>query len=199
MANRRKRIAIIADTHYYAPAQFPAQLLAELDAADMVIHLGDFESIAVVDYLKRRYNFHGVYGNHDGYDIRTVLPRRDIVEVNGKRLGLVHGCTVPFGSLRRMLRRFQQEKLDALLYGHTHIVRNEIKHGVLVFNPGSVMGKWPSPWSSYGILEVDGNISGEIVTLPEPGKWGAFSADTAVDKREYFVNLICGARRCPDC
>ena len=56
-------------------------------------------------------------------------------------------------------------KVDVIVFGHTHSSQNEIKNGVLFFNPGSVTDKVFAKENSYGILEINSSIKGRIVKL----------------------------------
>jgi putative phosphoesterase len=163
------RIAVLADTHLSHISQLPPRLLEEVRQADIVIHLGDFISPRLMEQLRRlSREFHGIPGNHDPWVIKHALPREQVIDVNGKRLGLIHGCLFPFGSRQVMRRRFGTDRLDALLYGHTHVARNEIIDGILYFNPGSATGKFPAPWKSYGVLMVGDTVTGHITHVTEP-------------------------------
>ena len=166
------KIGVLSDTHVDDIGELPSDVMNSLRKTDLIIHLGDYHSREVVDELKRFTDFHGITGNHDGPSIRAILPDRDIVEVNGKRLALVHGhgCLMPFGFRHGLLKRFKGEKVDAVLYGHTHIAQNHFMSGVLFFNPGSAVGRFPSPGSSFGVLNITESIYGEIVYVRKPGR-----------------------------
>ena len=158
------RIGVIADTHVHRISELPSSLINELTRMDMVIHLGDFHSEDLVNDLKEISDFHGVAGNHDMHI--PGLPEKDMVEVNGKRIGIIHGhgCVFPFGFKWGLMTQFEG-KMDAILYGHTHSVRNIIEEGVLFFNPGSVCGRFPAMHRSYGVLTVGEELSGEVITI----------------------------------
>jgi len=158
------RIGVIADTHVHRISELPSSLINELTRMDMVIHLGDFHSEDLVNDLKEISDFHGVAGNHDMHI--PGLPEKDMVEVNGRRIGIIHGhgCVFPFGFKWGLLTQFEG-KMDAILYGHTHSVRNIIEEGVLFFNPGSVCGRFPAMHRSYGVLTVGEELSGEVITI----------------------------------
>jgi putative phosphoesterase len=166
------KIGVLSDTHVDDISELPYDVVNSLRKTDLIIHLGDYHSKELVDELKQFSDFHGITGNHDGPSIRAVLPDQDIVEVNGKRLALVHGhgCLMPFGFRYGLLKRFKGEKIDALLYGHTHVTQNHFMSGVLFFNPGSAVGRFPSHNSSFGILNVTESISGEIFYVRTPGR-----------------------------
>jgi len=158
------RIGVIADTHVQRISELPSSLINELTRMDMVLHLGDFHSEDLVNDLKEISDFRGVAGNHD---MRIPgLPEKDLVEVNGRRIGIIHGhgCVFPFGFKWGLMTQFEG-KMDAILYGHTHSVRNTIEEGVLFFNPGSVCGRFPAMHRSYGVLTVEEEFRGEVITI----------------------------------
>jgi len=158
------RIGVIADTHVRRISELPSSLINELTRMDMVLHLGDFHSEDLVNDLKEISDFRGVAGNHDMHI--PGLPEKDLVEVNGRRIGIIHGhgCVFPFGFKWGLMTQFEG-KMDAILYGHTHSVRNTIEEGVLFFNPGSVCGRFPAMHRSYGILTVEEEVRGEVITI----------------------------------
>ncbi len=165
MHEKVTRIVVLADTHHRKVEQLSPALSRVMNEADLVVHLGDFTSIDLVQYFLEMDNFCGVAGNHDSQAIKSILPASDVIDIHGKRIGIVHGCWSPVSSTRRMMKRFRGIKLDDMLYGHTHLIRNEIMNDVLVFNPGSAAGRFPASWSSYGVLTVSSSLQGEIVTL----------------------------------
>ena len=158
------KIGVIADTHVHRISELPSSLINDLTRMDMVVHLGDFHSEDLVNDLKESNNFRGVAGNHDMHI--PGLPEKDLVEVDGKRIGIIHGhgCVFPFGLKWGLLTQFEG-KMDAILYGHTHSPRNIIEEGILFFNPGSVIGRFPAMHRSYGVLSVGEELRGEVITI----------------------------------
>jgi len=152
----------------------------------------------LVEYLKKYTDFHGVAGNHDPHAIKHILPKTDVVEINGKRLGLLHGYWFPFFCEHRSLARFRKEKVDAIIYGHTHLIRNEKANNILFFNPGSAQAAWPAPWKTYGILNINDSIKGEIVSMPGKGVRGFSKYTDPIVDRLTVVKWVCGAPRYPD-
>lgn len=157
------QITVISDTHVSSIEELPTRLVALLRKSELIIHLGDYTGAKLVDDLKHLSNFYGVCGNMDLSSLRAILPETQVIEINGKRLGLIHGQGAPWGIDRRIKTRFEQA--DAVLYGHTHLARNEIHDGTLYFNPGSATGKFPATRKTYGILTIDESIAGEIHTI----------------------------------
>jgi putative phosphoesterase len=163
------KIGVLADTHMNNIEQLPRSMLDSLRRTDLIVHLGDYDSLDVVHQLSMLGDFLGITGNHDGPEICSLLPEQEILEVKGKRLALVHGhgCVMPFGFRRGLLKRFKGERIDAVLYGHTHVIKNMYHSDVLFFNPGSAVGRFPSSGKSYGILTVGASIHSEIFYVSE--------------------------------
>jgi uncharacterized protein len=135
----------------------------------MIVHLGDFGDGKLCNELRETGRFKAVYGNHDKANVRRILPDRDIIEINGKRLALFHGkgCLPPFGMCKRLASRFKGKRYDAILFGHTHVTANEVVNGTLFFNPGTTANKFPAQRASYGMITIDGSIHAEIHYLDE--------------------------------
>jgi putative phosphoesterase len=156
-------IGVLSDTHASGIEQLPEKLVESLREVDLIIHLGDFTGKGLLSDLRGLGDFRGVSGNMDSPAVRAVLPEDDVVEVSGKRLGLIHGWGAPGGMNKRIRDRFQG--VDAVLYGHTHIAKNEVVNGILFFNPGSAGGKFPALKKTYGIITVEETLRGEIITV----------------------------------
>jgi len=135
----------------------------------MIIHLGDFGSAVTYRDLAKTGRLTAVCGNHDGMGVRKLLKEKDIIEVNGKKLGLIHGCGcyTPFGIRSKLMKRFKGEEVDAVLFGHMHVADNEKIGGIIFFNPGSTANKFPSPRASYGVMTIDDSIHTEICYLDD--------------------------------
>jgi uncharacterized protein len=158
-------IAVMADTHAKRIEDLPPGLLEALSRADAVIHLGDYTTPELLNGLKRLDNFYGVTGNHDGSIVRQGLNMMEVVELGGRRLGLIHGLFLPLGRPKRMKALFKKYKIDILLFGHNHLATSKMSGGVLLFNPGTVTGQFPATYASFGWLTLDGTIQSEIIPL----------------------------------
>ncbi len=198
MGKTTVRIGVLSDTHIHHMDDFPPSLMDTLKRFDMVIHLGDFVCPELVEYFRSLNNFYGIAGNHDPRCVKAILPRADVIEVNGKRLGLLHGYWFPLFTQHRSIARFRKEKVDAILYGHTHVIRNEIAQNIRFFNPGSAFALWPAPWKTYGILSVGETIKGEIVSIAGKGPVGFARLTDAIVDRNTVLKWVCGTPRAPD-
>jgi putative phosphoesterase len=85
-------LLFISDTHVPKRARdLPHPLWSEIDAADVVVHAGDWVDIALLDEFERRSRrLVAVYGNNDHGPFRERLPEVARLEVEGLRLAVVH-------------------------------------------------------------------------------------------------------------
>ena len=157
------RIGVLSDTHIHQVSKDFTELLERrFSQVDVLFHVGDYTSPAVVDFLSSR-DFYGVHGNMDPFSIKAVLPEKKIVEISGFRFGLIHGWGSPRGLEERVLAQFND--VDVIVYGHSHRAMNELVQGVLLFNPGTASGFSSSGVHTIGILECGNTVKGEIVDL----------------------------------
>lgn len=159
------RIGIVADTH---SLEVPRQILEDFKRTDLIIHAGDFCTKQDWEVFSRIKDVKAVYGNMDGEDLRRILPRRQIFKAEDATIGLFHGEGPAEGLLDLLRKEFKNDKLDAVIFGHSHQPFNRNIDGVLYFNPGSPTDLVFAPFRSYGIWEIKGGkISAEIVKLKE--------------------------------
>lgn len=159
------RIVVLSDTHIPIAAQdLPLKIYDEIKNADMIFHAGDFIGDELLYKLKALKPLKAVYGNMDSKEIRKQLKPKEIIMIGKFRIGLIHGYGAPSELLATVTR--EVEKVDAIVFGHSHVAMNTKKDGILYFNPGSPTDRIFASKNSYGILEVtDKKIEGEIVEL----------------------------------
>jgi hypothetical protein len=157
------KIVVMSDTHLDEATDGFRTLCSKFcDDADMVIHLGDLDKFAVLDYLER-YPLEAVAGNMDEYAIQQRLPGRKIVKAGPFRLGIAHGWGPPGGIRQRIEQQFTG--VDAILFGHTHQPLVLKENGFLWFNPGSVFLGRGAMQGSIGVLSIQDKIEAEIIGI----------------------------------
>lgn len=158
-------IGILSDSHVYDWDDLPKKAANFLEGMDLIVHAGDYTGKKFVDKLMSLGKFKGVYGNIDSYTVREQLPEKVILELKGFRIGIIHPSEggPPFGLEKRIKEKF--DHVDAIIFGHTHLPKNEVIDGVLYFNPGSITGKLPARHKTFGVLEIDKKMKGRIVKL----------------------------------
>jgi uncharacterized protein len=159
-------VAVISDTHLPWGARRPPEAcLQHVRRADLILHLGDFSTLAVLEELEALGPpLQAVSGNADEPALRARLPTELVVEADGARIGLVHIPGPAVGRADRLVRRFPG--CDAVLFGHTHLPQVERHENVWVLNPGSPTERRRGPFHSMLLLEVNGGaVSPELVRL----------------------------------
>jgi len=153
------KIAILSDTHVKKHSDKLFKLIDTLfNEVDMIIHAGDYISNSVALKLKEHKNFVGVWGNNDKGYIRDLLKEKVILSIEGYKVGLYHGHG--HGNSKNTLTtaydKFIDDKVNIIIFGHTHQPLVLTKNKILMINPGSPSCKRREPWYSYVILEIKG-------------------------------------------
>lgn len=141
-------LLLISDTHVPTRARrLPDAVWRAIDAADVVVHAGDWVDLATLDAIEARAaRLVGVYGNNDGADLRARLPEAALVELDGIRFGVVHETGPAAGRERRvdagvlpgLAGLADPRALDVLVFGHSHIPWDTVTPGgIRLLNPGS--------------------------------------------------------------
>lgn len=161
------KIGVISDTHIHSALEtLPKELIDALKGTDIIIHAGDLVSLSVLEELKSICKeVYAVCGNMDPDSIKSKLPEKKIINVGKYKIGIMHGLGSPKGLVSLLKDRFNLDKVDVIIFGHSHAPYNEKHDNVLFFNPGSVTDKIFAPYNSYGIIEVNDTIKARIVKL----------------------------------
>lgn len=143
-------LVIVSDTHVPKRARaLPPVLWDAIEAADLVIHAGDWVEVALLDELEARSErLVGVVGNNDGADLRARLPEVATAVVDGIRLAVVHETGQAAGREQRMDAAFPDT--DLLVFGHSHIPRDTVSPaGMRLLNPGSPTDRRRQPAGTF--------------------------------------------------
>ncbi|SCL73921.1 metallophosphoesterase family protein [Micromonospora peucetia] len=157
------RLVITADTHVPKRARdLPEPLWAAVDAADVVLHAGDWVDEALLDAMTARArHLVGVYGNNDGPALRTRLPEVARVELDGLRVAVVHETGPKAGRESRCAARFPDT--DVLVFGHSHIPWDTVSpDGPRLLNPGSPTDRRAQPYATYLTARVTAGRLDEV-------------------------------------
>ncbi len=157
------KIIALSDTH---SQPLNKELLKELATADLIVHVGDFCDLDVYHQLKAIGDIRAVYGNMDGTDLREVLPKQVVFACEGVNIGLAHGEGAPEGIIPRLQAVFKGQKVDVVIFGHSHTPCQQTIDGVLFFNPGSPTDEVRAPYRSYGVIDINaGKVQAKIVRI----------------------------------
>ena len=165
---RSQRLLVLADTHVPQRAKdLPGEVWAQVEAADVVVHAGDWVTPHLLDELEARSTrLVAVWGNNDGPELRARLPEVARVELAGMRWGVVHETGAKARREERMCAAYPD--LDVLVFGHSHIPWDTEYGGLRLLNPGSPTDRRREPHCTYltAIVE-EGDITAlELHRLP---------------------------------
>ncbi len=157
------KIGVVSDTHLNeVHPEFKKTIEAHFGGVDKILHAGDFVDRCVADYLSGFKELIAVCGNMDPQNLRLAFPQKRIVELEGFRIGLIHGGGSPLGMESRILGEF--DDVDAIVFGHTHLPANCRVQDILFFNPGSLTRSLVGQ-PTLGVLHLGEKIEGELIRL----------------------------------
>jgi putative phosphoesterase len=154
----------MADTHVPRRARdLPAELWAAVDAADVVVHAGDWVDVPLLDALEgRAKRLVACYGNNDGPALRARLPEMGHARLGGLRLGVIHETGQAAGREARCAANFPD--FDVLVFGHSHIPWDTVAPGGLrLLNPGSPTDRRRQPFGTYLTASIEDGQLAEVV------------------------------------
>jgi len=156
---------VVSDTHQLAGDRVLEALGDALEGVDGIIHCGDIVGIEVIEALEERAPVVAVSGNMDTIDVKRRYPKREILEVGGLKIGVVHGWGSPHGIISKILYSFRADSVDAIFFGHTHEAFLEERDGIFLLNPGSLLDRVFTRVNSYAVVEVEERVRGKIVEI----------------------------------
>ena len=148
-------IGVISDTH----GLLRPEALAALRGSDRIIHAGDIGDPEILDRLSEIAPVTPVRGNVDRESWARNIPETNILEVGGTSIYVLH-------ILESLDLKPEVAGMHAVIYGHSHFPKQEIKNGVLYFNPGSAGPRRFQLPVTIGKLIVDARkIRSELLQL----------------------------------
>ncbi|TCS83610.1 metallophosphoesterase family protein [Tepidibacillus fermentans] len=157
------KITVISDTHIPRRGKWiPDIVFQSIESSDLIIHAGDFTSYELLVDLQSIKPLEGVAGNNDGPEILMQLGKKKIVQYAGYHIGIIHGDGIYGTTIQRVKQAFAKDRVDIVVFGHSHQAYQEWDDGVLYFNPGSPTDKRRSPKYSFGELELGEKIEPKI-------------------------------------
>ena len=113
------KIGLISDTHDY----LDDAVFKHFDQCDEIWHAGDFGTARVADALKSCKPLRGVYGNIDGYDIRSEYPENLIWQCEGVKVLMTHIGGYPPKYNPRSKALIKEAEPQIFISGHSHILK----------------------------------------------------------------------------
>lgn len=162
-------LLLLADTHVPRRARdLPPVVWEAVDAADVVLHAGDWVDVALLDALEARARrVVGCWGNNDGPDLRARLPEVARAELGGVRFAVVHETGPAAGREARCAAAYPDT--DVLVFGHSHIPWDTVAPGgPRLLNPGSPTDRRRQPTGTYLTARAEDGVLADVVLHPVP-------------------------------
>jgi putative phosphoesterase len=148
-------LGVISDTH----GLLRPEAVEALRGAQQVIHAGDVGSPEILKKLATIAPVTAVRGNVDKDAWAQQLPQTQVLEAGGISIYLLHDLT-------QLDVKPEAAGFRVVISGHSHIPKQEVRNGVLYFNPGSAGPRRFKKPVSVGRLSIDGaEVSAELVIL----------------------------------
>ena len=152
------KIGVVSDTHNNLKnIEIIINLFNDIKVP-IVIHTGDISNANTLEkFSKLNSELIGVYGNNDRNEpgLEEVAQKYNFqFQEPPRRLSLLNREIVIFHEPDN-IDKFLSENLliNVVLYGHTHRYENNIRNGVLYFNPGESAGMQEGS-NAIGILDL---------------------------------------------
>jgi putative phosphoesterase len=148
-------IGVISDTH----GLLRSEAVELLRGSEHIIHAGDIGAPEIVGELEKIASVTAIRGNVDTQAWARRFAETEVIELAGLHIYVIHDANAL--DLNPKAAGFA-----AVISGHSHKPKQEVKDGVLYFNPGSAGPRRFKLPISVGRLEVvDGKVSGEILQI----------------------------------
>jgi putative phosphoesterase len=148
-------VGVISDTH----GLLRPEALAALRGSDQIIHAGDIGDRQILDKLAAIAPLTAARGNVDHGAWAQKIPAANVLEIGEVSIYVLH-------NLEELDLKPEAAKFAAVIYGHSHVPKQELKNGILYFNPGSAGPRRFKLPVSVGRLTIeDGKIDAKILRL----------------------------------
>jgi putative phosphoesterase len=150
-------VGVISDTH----GLLRPEAVGALRGSDYIIHAGDVGDAEILKQLNAIAPVTAVRGNVDREPWARKLPETQVLEAGGISIYILH-------SVADLDLKPEAAGFAAVVSGHSHIPKQEVRNGVLYFNPGSAgPRRFKLPVSVGRLVIQGGKVRGEIMRIVE--------------------------------
>jgi uncharacterized protein len=161
--NAPVRMLVTGDSHFRSgPVCLPVTLKQRLSLADIVVHTGDFCTVASLTAFESYGDVLGVRGNNEDSRLNSELPDRFQVKIGPLAMLVTHGHLERGRSARDAVHRQYSGDFDIVVFGHSHQPVWEEVNGTWFLNPGSATAKRREPRFSFAMIEFTADSTFEV-------------------------------------
>ncbi len=158
------KVGVLSDTHVPSLVRaLPPVIYQIFKGVDLIMHAGDIVELSVLDELRAIAPVEAVAGNMDDAEVHARLPHKNVITLGKYTVGLIHG-KYKINVQKEMIRK-EFDKVDLIVYGHSHTPFWGKIEGVYFLNPGSPTDKRYAPYNSVAVLEVGDDLKAEIIRI----------------------------------
>lgn len=155
MSSARIVIGVISDTH----GLLRPEAIAALQGSDYIIHAGDVGQPHILTRLGKIAPVTAIRGNVDRDTWARKIPETNVLEAGGTSIYILH-------NLATLDLKPEAAGFSTVIYGHTHVPKQEVKNNVLYFNPGAAgPRRFKLPISVGKLIVENRSVQAEIITL----------------------------------
>lgn len=154
-AGKTAIVGVISDTH----GLLRPEAVEALQGSEHIIHAGDVGAPEILEKLGAIAPVTAIRGNVDKGAWARKLPETEVVEVAGVSIYVLH-------DLGQLDLEPEDAGFNVVVYGHSHVPKQETRHGVLYFNPGSAGPRRFKLPVTIGKLTIrEGEVRAEIIPI----------------------------------
>ena len=164
------KIGLLSDTHGY----LDKSVFKHFEACDEIWHAGDFGNIALAEELAAFKPLKGVYGNIDGYDVRSQYPLQLQWQCEEVSVYMLHIGGYPGRYSKEAKQHIANNPTQLFISGHSHILKimYDEKYSCLHINPGAAGNQGWHKVKTLVRFDIDGRQIKDCEVI-EIGKRGA--------------------------
>lgn len=148
-------VGVISDTH----GLLRPEAVEKLRGSEHIIHAGDIGSSEIIPELQKLAPVTAIRGNVDYQDWTKRFPETEVVELAGVNIYIIH-------DVNALDLNPKASGFAAVISGHSHKPNQEMKNGVLYFNPGSAGPRRFKLPITVGRLEITaGALTATVLSL----------------------------------
>lgn len=154
------RVGIVSDTH----GLLRRELFRVFEGVDHILHAGDLGPAELLAELETIAPVTAVWGNTDGWDLRTRVPEIARVELDGVLAVVLHGMQLGSPTPEKAVAAYPDAGL--VVFGHSHKAVIRQAGATLAVNPGSAGPvRFRDPITCALAMIEDGKVSVELRML----------------------------------
>jgi putative phosphoesterase len=159
-------LIILSDTHIKNGqsllSRLPEELISIIKSSDLIIHAGDFETLACYKELEVLGKLVAVHGDTDSPELMKFLPERKVINIEEIKIGIIHKGQLTSENTDGLRYLAKEMGVDVLIFGHFH---HPIAHKseMLLLSPGSATVPGIAEPSAIWLEIRNKTITGKII------------------------------------